>query len=312
MQTFAIETIELSKSFPGGVDAVRGLDVAIAPGTVYGLVGRNGAGKTTALRLMMGLLRPSAGQSRVLGAELAKAPQAHRARVAYVPQGQSLHKAMTLGELGLYVSHFYPDWDGDFASRLAKRFELPEDRPIGALSGGQQRKAAMILAFAARPEVLLLDEPAAGLDPVARRQFIDAVIELLSDWEEGCTVLLSTHILADLERLATRIGFLEKGRLAREADLDDLKERFRRVQVIFEGGAPPADFRLPGAIRQRAEGPVVAGVVEMANPQTLEALRAIPGTRVNEFPISLEDLTIELLGPLENGPHEDVEKERGR
>jgi len=179
---------------------------------------------------------------------------------------------------------------------LARRFELPADRPVASLSGGQQRKAAMVLAFGARPEVLLLDEPGAGLDPVARRQSIDAIIETLGD-ESGCTVLLSTHILADLERIATRIGFLAAGRLVRESDLDDLKERYRRVQVIFGEGGPPAGFRLPGAVRQRTEGAVVSGVVELGDPAELESLRRIPGARVSEFSLGLEDLTIELLGP---------------
>ena len=300
MQNNVIEANGLYKSFPGGVHALRGLDLAVPAGTVYGLVGRNGAGKTTALRLVMGLLRPTSGGARVLGADMRTASRAHRAQVTYVSQGQTLPGALTIGELAFSISHFYPSWDDALASELARRFELPTDRPVGTLSGGQQREAAMALAFSARPRALVLDEPAAGLDPVARRRFLEALIDLLAQ-NESAAVLLSTHILADLERLATRIGFLDGGRLVRESELDDLKSRFRRLQVVFENGAPPAGWRLPGVIRQRAEGAVVTGLVEIENPAAIENLRRTPGLRVTEVPINLEDLTIELLGSQPDG-----------
>lgn len=177
----AVEARGLKKTFPGRVNALTGLDFAVAPGTVYGLVGRNGAGKTTALRAAMGVLRPSAGCTSIFGTDMWRATPAERARVAYVPQTQQLHSWMSLDTLSAYLGHFYPDWDAATARRIAARFELAWNRPVGVLSGGEQRKAHMTLALAARTPVLILDEPAAGLDPIARRQFIDEIVDLLAE-----------------------------------------------------------------------------------------------------------------------------------
>jgi ABC-2 type transport system ATP-binding protein len=219
-----------------------------------------------------------------------------RARFAYVPQVQQMHGWMTLEEMGHYLSFFYETWDGEYAYRLADRFELPNDQPIGTLSGGQERMAAMVVGFAARPEVLLLDEPAAGLDPFARRQFIDAIVDILSEGN-GCTVVLSSHILSDLERIADRIGIMGQGVMLREANLDDLKTRVRRVQVIFEGPEVAADFELPGVLRQSWEGAVLTALLELPAEDALDELRARTDLRVSELPVSLEDLFVELLGP---------------
>ncbi len=178
MADLAIEIRGLTKMFPGDVTAVDTLDMTVPQGAVYGLIGRNGAGKTTTLRLLMGLLRPDHGLADVLGADMRTAAPPHRARVMYVSQSQQLYAWMTLVELGYYLSHFYPRWDASRLRRLAQRFEVPLDRQIGVMSGGEQRKAAIVLALAARTEVLLLDEPAGGLDPIARRQLVDEVVDL--------------------------------------------------------------------------------------------------------------------------------------
>lgn len=292
----AIEARDLSKTFPGGVVAVNGLDLAVPPGVVYGLIGRNGAGKTTALRMLMGLLRPNRGAARVLGTDLWTAPIETRARVAYVPQLQQLHAWMTPEELCHYASHFYGRWDMAYAHGLARRFDVPWDYQVGVMSGGERRKVSILLAFAARPDVLLLDEPAAGLDPIARRELIDELIEVLSR-VEGCTVLFSTHIISDLERVAEHVGIMDRGRMVAAARLDELQSRTKRVQVIFEGAAPPPGFAVPGAIRSKAEGPVVTAVVRLASDAQLDEVRRLPGVRVNVFPLGLEEIFIELFGP---------------
>ena len=298
MNDFAIEAADLTKTFPGGVVAVNGLDLAVPRGSVYGLIGRNGAGKTTTLRLLMGLLRPDRGAARVLDRDLWTAPREARARVAYVSQAQQLHAWMTLVELARYVSPFYPRWDDEEAGRLADRFGIPDDYPVGYLSGGEQRKVAILLALATRPDVLLLDEPAAGLDPVARRQLVDELIEAVSRGD-GMTVLFSTHILTDLERVAEHVGIMDRGHLVTSSRLEDIRSSTKRVQVIFEGSAAPADFAIPGALRSRAEGPVVTAIVRLADDAQLEPVRRIPGARVNVFPLGLEDIFIELFGPEE-------------
>ena len=298
MSTLAIEARDLGKTFPGGVVAVNGLDLEVPTDALYGLIGRNGAGKTTTIRMLMGLLRPNRGSARVLGADLLTAPRAVRARVAYVSQAQQLHAWMTLEELCHYASHFYEKWDMGYARDLARRLEVPWERQVGLLSGGQQRNAAILLAFAARPDVLLLDEPAAGLDPVARRQFIDEIVDVLTR-SEGCTVLFSTHILSDLERIAEYVGIMDRGRLVTSGRLEDFQSKTKRVQVIFDDEGRPGFTVpvIPGTIRSHVEGPVLTAVVRLETESQLDEVRRIPGVRVNVFPVGLEEMFIDLFGP---------------
>lgn len=304
MNTDALGTRNLHKVFGRDVQALRGLNMNVPTGAVYGLVGRNGAGKTTALRCLMGVLIPTSGSTEVLGCDMRHASYAHRTRVAYVSQSPKLHPGMTIEQLGNYLRTFYPNWDTNLARDLASRFELVyHDRPVSQMSGGEQRKAAMVLAFAARTEVLILDEPAAGLDPIARTQFLDAIVQALSE-NDGRTVVLSSHILSDLERVADHIGFVRAGEMLWQAPLAHLQEQMRTVQVIFPNGEPPSGFTIPGAIKQRREGPVITALVKLDDPSLLDALRAQSDLRVTEFPVPLEELFVELLGP--NSPGQSI------
>jgi len=256
----AIEASNLSKTFRGGVVAVNHLNLEVKRGVVYGLVGRNGTGKTTTLRLLLGLLQPDQGETRVLGQNLRAATRSVRTRVAYVAQTQQLQGWMTLEELSRYIAHFHERWDRTRARELARDWELPWERPVSSLSSGEQRKVALLLAFAGRPEVLILDEPAAGFDLVARRELIGRIVDAVTE-TDTCTVLLSTHIVGDLERVADYLGIIDGGRLAMSMRLEDLLNHTKRVQVIFDDGEPPADFAVPGAVHSRRSGPVVNAVV---------------------------------------------------
>ena len=189
-------------------------------------------------------------------------------------------------------------WDQVQARTLAREWELPLEQPIGALSGGEQRKAAVILALASRPEVMLLDEPSAGLDPIARRELVDAIVAVLSQGE-GCTVLLSTQVISDLERLVEYVGIMDRGRMLTSVRLEELQQTTRRVQVIFPGEAPPHDFSVPGALRSQSFGPVVTAVAHVANEAQLDPVRQLPGVRVQLFPLGLEEIFIELVGRIE-------------
>lgn len=289
----AILAQNLSKSFRKGAVAVNGLDLAIAPGVVYGLIGRNGAGKTTTLRLLMGLLKPDSGTARVLGADLWEASSVHRQRVAYVSQSQQCPDWMSVTDLGRYARRFYTRWDPDLAADLARRWELPTQLPTGRMSGGQQRLAAILVALAARPDVLLLDEPAAGLDPIAREWLNTCLVETLL--QTGCTILLSSHLISDLERLATHVGIMDRGRIVQSGEVEDWQRTLRRVQVVFAETGPPRDFAIPGAIRTQVLGPVVTAIARIANEEQIALLQAIPGTRVNVFPLSLEETFVALF-----------------
>lgn len=291
--TPAIQLRNLTKTFPGGTVGVSALNLEIRRGTVYGLMGRNGAGKTTTIRLLMGLLRPDQGEARVLGEDLRHAGRALRSKVAYVSQSEQMPAWMTLRDLWRYVGNFYEHWNKAFAEDLAIRWGISSLQPVGNLSGGEQRKAAIILALATEPEVLILDEPAAGLDPLSRRELINEVVGVLNR-HTAATILFSTHIISDLERVAEWIGILERGRLVMNRPLDELHGCFRRVQVIFPGEAPPPQFTIPGAPKCVVSGPVVTGITEFYDVEHIEGLKRWPGVRVQTFPLSLEEIFIEL------------------
>ena len=289
---YVIEAHNVTKSFKGGVVAVNALDVEVPKGSVYGLIGRNGAGKTTTLRILMGLLRADCGEATVLGYDMWEAPRAIRQRIGYVSQSQQLPGWMTLDELCRCQAIFYPRWDGGLADTMARRWEIPRKRPISHLSGGEQRQAAILLALAARPEVLFLDEPAAGLDPVARRGLLTSLVDSLSQ-DIGCTIMFSTHHIGDLERIGDHIGMMDRGRIVKSLHLNEWLERMRRVQVVFSTERVPDGFTIPTARKIRCEGPVATAVVELANEEQLAPLRAIIGARVNVFPMNLEEIFIE-------------------
>ena len=162
------------------------------------------------------------------------------------------------------------------------------------MSGGEQRKAALLLAIHAMPQVLILDEPATGLDSIARRELLDLLIEMIQLRPET-TLLISTHHIGDLARIAQEVGMMDRGRLLRTAQLDDLQERMKKVQVVFPGNKPPAGFKLPGMIRMESVGPVVTAVCELDSEQLLEEWRQQSQLRVQTFPLSLEEIFLELF-----------------
>lgn len=303
MKDYAIQASNLTKTFPGGTVAVSGLDLQIERGAAYGLMGRNGAGKTTALRLLMGLLRPDQGTARVLGADFWTAARASRSRVAYVSQTEQLPSWMTLGELCRYASHFYDQWKDDLVRDLARRWSLPWNRPVGQLSNGEQRKTALSLTLGPQPEVLLLDEPAAGLDPIARRELVEELVSVISHGE-GCTVLFSTHATSDLERIAEYVGFMDRGRLLLSSRLDELQASTQRVQIIFPGDSAPGNLSIPGVVRCESSGPVLTAITRHADYQYFDSLKAKPGVRVQVFPMSLEEIFIEIIGQSRQAEHE--------
>jgi len=285
----------LTKTFRGVV-AVNGLDLRVERGAVYGLIGRNGAGKTTTLRLLTGLLRADAGEALLLGRDWWNATPEDRQKVAYVAQSGRPPEWMTLTDLCRYSAHFFERWDNGLARELAGRWELPWNRPLGRLSGGHQRLASLLSALAARPEILLLDEPAAGLDPVVRTDLLRCLVDALVR-TDGCTVLLSTHLLADVERLATHVGILDRGRIVGAGSVEDWQRTMRRVQVVFPGNEVPESFEIPGALRQHRLGPVVTAIARVSDESQLDRIRGIVGVRVHVFPLTLEELFVEWFQP---------------
>ncbi|WP_457420097.1 ABC transporter ATP-binding protein [Roseateles sp. P5_E7] len=223
--TTSAELAGVNLSYAEGSAVLRNLDWQLLPGQVVGLLGRNGAGKTTLLETLLGLRDPQAGSVKVFGQDATQLDDTVRARIGYVPQQNDLFEGFTATQLLAYFKSFYPRWDEARVEGLLSRWEIPRDRPIRKLSGGQQQRLSIIRALAHEPDLLVLDEPVASLDPVGRRDFLRELVDQVLD--RGTTVVFSTHILSDLERVAFNLAFLSQGRIALQAPLDELLDQVR-------------------------------------------------------------------------------------
>jgi ABC-2 type transport system ATP-binding protein len=267
----------------GAQRVLDGLDWAIAPGQVVGLLGRNGAGKTTLIETLLGLREPDAGTARLFGQPAAALDDAARARIGYVPQRSDLFEWLTADQLLAYFRSFYPRWNTAKVEGLVARWDIARDKPIGRLSGGQQQRLSIIRALAHEPELLVLDEPVASLDPAGRRDFLRELVEQVVD--RGTTVLFSTHILSDLERVALDVAFLAGGRIALQAPLDELLETSVRL-----GGAAEDVRRFVGEHRLQALGAGPTVVARRAG----DAAAPMSTRAVSVEPVTLEDLFMAL------------------
>lgn len=220
----------VERSF-GARSVLRGLSFSVRAGEVYALLGRNGAGKTTAMRILLGFLAPMQGRSELLGCDSRALPAAVRARVGLVSEGHALYRWMKVDEVLRFEAGTRARFDLAKARRMRERLGLDPRAKVATLSRGQRAQLALLTATCAEPEVLVLDDPAMGLDPVVRRDLLGAMLDLFAD--TGASVLFSTHVLSDVERVADRVGILHGGRLVVDAALDDLK---RRVSTRFVPG----------------------------------------------------------------------------
>jgi len=288
-----VELDGVSRLYPKSENGVRRLDLRLAAGESYGLLGRNGAGKTTALRLVMGMLRPGMGTVRVFGFDPFTQPEKAKVRVGYLAEDQEFPTALTPLDLFRLHEDLHPSWDKAFAESLAKRFAMPTGRRLRDLSKGQRRQAGLVCAVAHRPALLVLDEPAGGLDPVTRREFLEEVIDLLSG--EGTTVLFSSHNLQEVERIAGRVGILDGGHLILDRDVADLREGSCRVLV--DGADEARAAALADCVRTVKRDGAVTMTFLCAEPEArrrvTEGLGAAPR---QTSAISLEDLFVDLVG----------------
>ena len=229
---WALATEGLHRRF-GRRAVIRGLDLRVPPGVVYGFLGRNGAGKTTTIRMLMGMLPPHEGQLTVGGVTGPRVEAKARARVGYVSQEQHFYEWMTVWELARFVGGFYPTWRASNMQALLKRLHIEPKQPVGELSGGTKMKLAMALALAHEPDTLILDEPTAGVDPIARRE----ILELLraQATQEGRTVFFSTHHISEVEQVGDWVGILHEGRMLYQGPVPDLARWIRKVDVTPEG-----------------------------------------------------------------------------
>ncbi|MFN7922807.1 MAG: ABC transporter ATP-binding protein [Bryobacteraceae bacterium] len=247
-----IRTDKLGKTF-GSNRVLDGLDLTVEEGSIYALIGSNGAGKTTTIKILMNIHEATSGRAELLGVDSRRLKPAQLARIGYVSENQKLPEWMTVAGLLEYCRPFYPTWDTQLAADLTKQFRLPAKRKLRDLSRGMRMKAALASSLAYRPAAIVLDEPFGGLDPLARDEFIEGLLE----WAPGATILISSHDLADIESFASHIGFLDEGRLLFSEETSALTQRFREVEIVLDGEARLPE-RLPASwLRPQAASAVV-------------------------------------------------------
>ena len=296
-----IETNQLTHRY-WRTEALRGLDLAVPAGSVFALLGANGAGKTTAIKVIMNLLRPTSGEARVFGVDSRRLGEAELAKIGYVSENQQLPLWMTVRQLLDYCRPFYPTWDRTLEAKLLAQFDLPPERKLKQLSRGMLMKAALLSSLAYRPKLLVLDEPFSGLDPLVRDDFVHGLIEAseLGEW----TVFISSHDIEEVERLADHIGLLESGRLKFAETTEALLGRFRRIDVTLQGGPAALDVVPAGWLELQREGDLVRFVDnQYERARTEQACRErFPEGAVTAYAMTLREIFVTLARETRNQP----------
>lgn len=286
-----IETHQLTKRF-GEFHAVEALDLGVRAGQITGFLGRNGAGKSTTIKMLLGMTHPTSGTATLLGRPIddAKANREARQHVAYVAEDKQLYGYLTVEELVRFTRSFYADWRPDVAARLLEAYRLPPHRKVRALSKGMRTKLALLLALSRRPELLILDEPSEGLDPVGIEELLQTLVGAAS---EGTTIFFSSHQLPEVERIADRVCIVDRGVLVEDFALDQLREEYRRITFGFDGEAPDDALHIPGIRRVRRAGRQLSLVVS-GNAEGVAARgRSMNAVSVEILPISLREVFLE-------------------
>ena len=287
-----IETNALSKSY-GDVAALRGLTLQVPPGSICGFLGRNGAGKTTTMKVLLGMARPSSGQARVFGLH-ADAPEASvdiRRRTGFVSEEKDLYGYMTVEEMIRFTAPFFPRWRRDLEQRYLRLFDLPPHRKIKTLSRGMRTKVALLLALCRGAELLILDEPTSGLDPAMSEEVLQVLVTHVAS--EEMTVFFSSHQIAEVDQIADRVVIVHRGRTVVSGALDELRENYRRIQLVFDGDAPDLAFRTPGVERIARHGRVLTVLSSAGAEGVVDEARALGPTSVDVVPVTLKEIFLE-------------------
>lgn len=289
---FAVEVSQLEYSY-GSKKILDKLDLKIEPGTILGILGKNGCGKTTLMNCLLGFLKPQAGASKILGEPSRQLSADVRQRLAFVPQVNDLFGWMQGQEVIDYVSKFYGHWNSELITALVNEWEIPLDNKIKTMSVGEAQKLAVALAMGHEPDLLILDEPVASLDPAARRNFIKYLIELNS--ERGSTIIFSTHITFDIERAAGHVAILSQGKTYYQGEIDALKERV--VKLHLQGQQELSEDLLKGhCLSAKVNGNEAIVVMDNSTDQKLEKLKALYKVEISVQSMNLEDIFVSLTG----------------
>jgi ABC-2 type transport system ATP-binding protein len=289
----AVLTYGLTKSY-GGTEVVRGLNLSVGRNRITAFLGRNGAGKSTTIKMLLGMTRPTAGDGTVLGKQITDAEENRemRRRVAYVAEDKPLYGYMTVEQTIRFASSFYRDWRTDVEREFLQEYELPMHRRVKELSKGMRMKLALLLAFARRPELLILDEPSEGLDPVGIEHLLQTLVAQAAD---GVTVFLSSHQIAEVERVADQVCILEKGCLLVDATLDQLRQSYRRIDLVFPFDPPEGEFGISGVERIRTSGHQMSLFASSNAEAVIERAHDLHAVSVEVAPVGLLEIFLETV-----------------
>jgi len=285
----AIVTQGLTKYY-GRRCVVNSLNLRVPAGSVYGLLGRNGSGKSTTIKMLMGFVRPDRGSARLLDEDVSSLTPATRARIAYIAEGHPFLRWMTINEAVRFTRSFYSHWNSELLDQILDHFALPRRAKIRRLSNGQRAQVSLALAVAPDPELLILDDPTLGLDTVVRRDFLESVIQIIQ--REGRTILISSHILADVERVADRIGILVDGVLRVDCPTDYFKLSLRKVVLEFTGD-PPHFPACEGLVNTWRVGNRLEVAIVGFGARHEQLIESLEPTAVDVLELNLEDAFIE-------------------
>ena len=289
-ETPVIEINNLHRRY-GKLDAVNGLTLNVRAGKCYGFFGRNGAGKTTTIKCLLNLLRPSSGTARVFGLDPQKNEVAVKSRLAYVPDVVAFYPWMTVRDTLEYLASFRKHWNGDIENDLLKRFQLDPKQKASNLSRGQKTQLALIGAICPEPELLVLDEPTCGLDPIVRREFIETVIGAYQSGDPvRRTVFVSTHLISEFEGLIDEFTIIEQGRELLTMDADAARDRFKKIRARF--AQSPKQLDLPGALKVKHAGREMEILANGNSEQLLAELKAHQPEELKIESLSLEEIFV--------------------
>jgi ABC-2 type transport system ATP-binding protein len=287
-----IETAGLTKRYDD-IEALRGLDLQVPQGSIFGFLGRNGAGKTTAIKVLLGMSRPTSGDARVFGLTPSDSHGGVdiRRRTAFVSDEKDLYGYLTVGEMIAFTRKFYPKWRGDLEQQYLRKFELSPSRDVKTLSRGTRTRFALLLALCRGAELLILDEPTSGLDPEMADSVLQALVSHVA--RENSTVFFSSHQLAEVEQIADHVAIIDRGQTAVTGALDDLRSQYQRIQLVFAADAPSMKLTSPGTHRLKRQGRVVTVLSSAGGEVLINELRGYRPASLDVSPVTLKDIFLE-------------------
>ena len=290
-----IETHNLTKYF-GARKAVDALTMAVPRGSVFAFLGRNGSGKTTTIRMLLGLTEPTRGSSRILGHDSQSLPPEVRARIGYMSESHSLYDSLTVRQNGEYQSRFYPRWNERIFQAVIGHFRLDPRTKAGQLSRGERAGLALAITLAPEPELLVLDDPAIGLDPVARRSLLESMIYVTRG--SNRTIFFSSHLLEDVERVADHLAILDHSVLRACCPVETFRSHVKQFLLRYAANAAPPSTvpALPGLLHARRSLGELRLTIASTGKTTHEALRSLGAVSIEETPVAFDDALIGYLG----------------